>query len=207
MSHSPNPGTGPSAEATSSTSSGLLERVKAREPEAWQRLARLYSPMVYSWCRRFEVATEDAKDVLQEVFRAVHSGIARFRGDRPGDSFRGWLWTITRNKIRDHCRARQGQAKAEGGTTAQQQLQEIPESLPDESSSPGTSGRIVHRALELMRTDFQQRSWRAFWLTAIEDRPPAEVADALGISVAAVWQAKSRVLRRLRQELGGLAEE
>jgi len=202
MSRSLNAGSG----TFGSTSTSLLERVKAQDPEAWGRFTRLYTPLLYSWCRRFELTGEDTADVLQEVFRAVHAGIERFRSDRPGDTFRGWLWTITKSKIRDHFRSRQGTPEAEGGTQAYQQLQDIPDSPPADDSSQAASptGCLAHRALELMKVDFQEPTWQAFWKTAVEHRSPAEVAEELGMSVATVYQAKSRVLRRLRQELAGL---
>jgi len=207
MTHSANTGGGSGLSAPDSTSTSLLERVKAQDAEAWQRFTRIYSPLVYFWCRRFGLAAEDARDVIQEVFRAVYSSVGRFRSDRPGDTFRGWLWTITRNKIRDHARGRQGHAEAEGGTEAQRKLQEIPDTPPDDSGSPDSSTFcIAHRALELMKVDFEERTWQAFWQTSVEDRPPAEVAKAMGMSVDAVYQAKSRVLGRLRQELAGLAD-
>ena len=116
MSQSPNAGRGASGNAPGSTSTSLLDRVKAGEAEAWERLADLYGPLVYGWCRQSGLQAEDAADVGQEVFGAVLARVERFRRDRPGDSFRGWLWTITRNKIRDHFRRRSGKAQAQGGT-------------------------------------------------------------------------------------------
>src|SRR2546425_622239 len=98
------PITGSSSAAPQSTSSSLLERVKARDADGWRRLVRLYSPMVFDWCRQRGLQSEDAADVLQEVFQAVFQHVADFRRDRPGDSFRGWLWTITQNKLHDHFR-------------------------------------------------------------------------------------------------------
>jgi RNA polymerase sigma-70 factor (ECF subfamily) len=78
--------------------------VLADDPNAWRRLARLYRPGVYAWCRRAGLQSADATDVGQEVFLAVVKGIATFRRDRPGDSFRGWLFGIARHKIKDHWR-------------------------------------------------------------------------------------------------------
>jgi hypothetical protein len=115
----------------SSISTSLLDRVKARQPAAWECLVDLYAPEVYRWCRQSGLQGEDTADVVQEVFTAVAAHVEQFRRERPGDSFRGWLWTITRNKIRDHFRHRQGQPQAAGGTDAQQQLGQIPDSLPD----------------------------------------------------------------------------
>lgn len=188
-----------------STSTSLLERLKRREPLAWQRLCQLYSPLVYSWCRRFGVAQEDAADVAQEVFRAVHSHIAEFRRDEPGHSFRGWLWTITRNKIRDHFRSCAGRAQATGGTDAQLKMLE----LPDDAVAPfGTSSDVwqakssLLSGLEIVQAEFEDRTWQAFWRTVVDDQPTAQVAEELHMSVNAVRLAKSRVLRRLREEFG-----
>ena len=120
----------------SSVSSTLLERVKARRPEAWQRLVELYGPLVYRWCRQSGVGTEDAADVVQEVFGAVAGHVADFRRRRPGDSFGAWLGTIARNKIRDFYRRRR--AEAAGGTDAQELLAQIPE--PADLSESGGQG-------------------------------------------------------------------
>jgi len=191
------------------TSTGLLDRAKAQDPEAWQRLTKLYSPLVYAWCRRSGVRAEDAADVLQDVFRAVHRGLAGFRHERPGDTFRGWLWTITRNKIRDHYRSRGDQPDAVGGTDAQRRMLEIPEDEPvseEPSGSGGKSSGLFGGALELIRAEFEDRTWQAFWRATVGEERTADVAADLGMSVNAVRKAKSRVLRRLRDEFRGLVE-
>src|SRR4051794_11675033 len=95
-----------------STAASLVERARAHDPAAWQRLVALYGPLVYSWARRGGLRAEDAADVVQEVFRALVAHIGNFRQDRPGDSFRGWLWTITHNKVRDYWRSRHLQPQA-----------------------------------------------------------------------------------------------
>jgi len=192
-----------------STSSSLLGRLRVGEADAWQRLARLHTPLVYAWCRRSNLSTEDTADITQEVFRAVHGGLSSFRHDRPDDSFRGWLWTITRSKIRDHFRDRQDRPQAQGGTAAYRQLHEVPAPPAEDTGTLSASpfGNLGRRAIELMRQDFEEPTWRAFWGTAVDGRSPDEVARELGMTVAAVYQAKSRVLRRLRAELAGLADE
>ena len=110
----------PTGDANPSVGSTLLERLRAGQTDAWERLARLYGPTVYVWCRRAGVPEADAADVSQEVLAAVARHLADFRRERPGDSFRGWLWTITRNKVRDHWRRHVDQVQASGGTTAQE---------------------------------------------------------------------------------------
>jgi RNA polymerase sigma-70 factor (ECF subfamily) len=189
------------------TSISLLNRLREGQSDAWQRLARMYAALVYAWCRRFDLAREDTADVVQEVFRAVHGSLSSFRHDRPGDSFRGWLWTITRSKIQDHFRGRQDRPQAPGGTDAYRQLQEVPAAEDTSGTSASPFGDLGRRAIELMRQDFAEPTWRAFWETTVDGRSPDEVARELGMTVGGVYQAKSRVLRRLRAELAGLADE
>ncbi|MEX0819426.1 MAG: sigma-70 family RNA polymerase sigma factor, partial [Pirellulaceae bacterium] len=125
-----------------------------------------------------------------------------------GGGFRGWLWTISRNKIRDHYRLQKRQAQAAGGTDALNQIQQLPEIPPSTASESGVielSG-LHRRAMELVRNDFEERTWQAFWRAAVEGDAPADVAADLGISVWAVYKARSRVLSRLRQEFEGLSD-
>jgi RNA polymerase sigma-70 factor, ECF subfamily len=196
-------GMGESAASPGSTASNLLGQVKANEGPAWQRLAVLYAPLVYSWARRAGLQAEDAADVVQEVFRAVLMHIADYEsGPGPG-SFRAWLWTITRNKVRDHWRRQQRQPVGVGGSDAQERLLESPApECPQDEEPAGAGGGVLQRALERIRPQFEERTWQAFWRVTAEDQCPAEVAAALGMSVNAVYVARSRVLARLRQELG-----
>jgi RNA polymerase sigma-70 factor (ECF subfamily) len=147
---------------------------------------------------------EDSADVLQEVFRAVAQAIAGFRRDRPGDTFRGWLRTIARNKIHDHYRARAGQPEAVGGTDAYQRFAQVPADEPEASVEPGPLSKACRVALDLIRAEFEPRTWQAFWLATMDQRAADEVARELGMSTAAVRQANYRVRHRLRQELGDL---
>ena len=117
--------TGTNFESIGSTSSSLLHRVTARDQEAWSRLVRIYGPLVDFWLRPGHLQPADARDVFQEVFRAVAEGIASFHKDRPCDRFRGWLRTITRNKLADHFRRQGTQPAAAGGSEAYRQLQEV----------------------------------------------------------------------------------
>lgn len=194
----------PDAPSSGRTSLTLVGRVQANDEAAWQRLVDLYGPLIFSWGCRGGLSTEDAADVMQEVFTSVAKAIRQFDPAARG-RFRGWLWTITRNKIRDHYRISETQAR--GGDSAYRQLTEFAESLPekwDDDASDVTRNEIrslYHRALELIRTDFQQQTWQAFWLSVVDEIPTDEVASRLGISVNGVRQAKSRVLRRLRSEL------
>lgn len=112
-------------------------------------LVELYAPLVNHWCRRSDLPPEDAADVFQEVFGSVAASIFSFQRDRPGDTFRGWLRTVTTNKIRDHFRRQQDKKEAEGGTGAQMCLAEIPDPCleEDEPSEFKTTPMRVARSL------------------------------------------------------------
>lgn len=188
-----------------STSSSLLARVKAGESDAWARFAELYGPTVYRWCRQCGVAADDSADVCQEVFSSVASRVGRFRREKPGDSFRGWLWTITRNKAQDHFRHRAGEPNAHGGSEHRDFLAGVPAATSDDSGSPEPPAdhALVRRALKVVREEVEPSSWQAFWRMTVEGHSSAEVARDLGLTSSAVRQAKYRLLRRLRQELDG----
>jgi RNA polymerase sigma-70 factor (ECF subfamily) len=187
------------------TSLTLLDRARAADPDAWGRLVHLYSPRVLCWARRAGLGDSDAADLVQDVWQAVAASLERFQRDASTGTFRGWIWTITRNKLRDHFRKRQGQPEAAGGTDARQLLQAVPEEEPPDETGAGEH-ILLHRALEMIRPEYEERTWQAFWRLTVDGRSAAEVGEELGMAVNAVYQAKSRVLRRLRHEMAGLVE-
>jgi RNA polymerase sigma-70 factor (ECF subfamily) len=188
------------------TSLTLLEKARGNEPGAWERLVRLYRPLVSYWCNRGGVPNADVDDVMQEVFQGAVADLASFQRDRPGDTFRGWLRGITRHKVLLHFRRTGRHPRAAGGTDAFARLQELADpqvDLPDEDPQAEVQG-LYRRALDLVRDEFEDRTWQMFWLVVIQDRPPAVVAEQFGVSAAAVRKAKSRVLHRLNAEVGDL---
>jgi RNA polymerase sigma-70 factor (ECF subfamily) len=204
-----NPGSGEGSQPSTTTSRSLLERVKRDEPAAWDRLVTLYAPLVYQWCRSWGLREQDATDIIQDVFQSVAVHIGTFRKERAGDTFRGWLHTITRNKVHDFFRRRVREPEGVGGSEAQAHLAQLPAPGPHEDSSLSEEHgerALMARALELIRHEFAERTWQAFYRTAIEGRSAPEVADELSMSAGAVRVAKSRVLQRLREELGDLIE-
>jgi len=190
---------------SSATSRSLLARVQADEPEAWERLVRLYAPLVLHWCRGRGLQDQDIADIFQEVFRAVVAYVGSFRNEREGDTFRGWLRRITQNKLRDHFRELGREPRGVGGSSAQERLAQLPvpqsieaDVAPDDEGERG----LFARALDLIRGEFEERTWAAFWRTAVEGQAPKDVAADLSMSPGAVRVAKFRVLHRLREELG-----
>jgi RNA polymerase sigma-70 factor (ECF subfamily) len=190
---------------STSTSSSLINRVRERDAAAWSRLAKIYAPLVYRWARQCDLQSSDAADVVQEVFLSVASGIDGFSYRDPESSFRAWLWTIARNKIRLFYRNKKGSPEAIGGSDAHRMWHEYPDALlqDEEPSGHDARGGLVHRALQVIRQDFQQQTWQAFLRLAVNGQTASEIAEDLGMTPAAVRQAKYRVLCRLHQELEG----
>ena len=188
---------------TSSTSSDLLTRVRKHDRDAWQRFVAIYGPLVYGWCRGAGLRSTDAGDVMQETFSTVFTAIASFRHDRAGDTLRGWLRVICRNKLHDFFRRRAGTPQGRGGSEANAFLAELPDGDVDDSTIQTERYALVRRAAELVRGGFESQTWQAFWLMTVERQTAAEVAERLGMTAGAVRQAKYMVLRRLREELAG----
>jgi RNA polymerase sigma-70 factor (ECF subfamily) len=195
-----------SARRGGSTSRSLLAGAKRDEPLAWERVVRLYAPLVASWCRRWGVAEQDLGDVLQDVFAAVAGHLNRFHKEEPGDTFRGWLLTIVRNKVRDHFRRRASEPAATGGTEAALYMQQIadPNALDDlpECSDDLQYDELLLKALDSIRSEFHERTWQAFWRVVVEGRTAVDAGAEMDMKPGAVRVAKSRILMRLRRELG-----
>ncbi len=191
-------------EASGSTSSGLIESVRVGDASAWQRLVSYYSPLVYTWCRRSQMSSNDAADVMQEVFLAVWRGLAGFRREQSGQTFRGWLRIIARNKITDHFRRQAALPQMVGGGSGLDQKVDFLDAESTESHERGPLQDLFQQVFATVRAEFEPATWKAFLLTTVEGRSAADVAEELGMSPAGVRQAKYKVLRRLRQELGDI---
>src|SRR5262245_35008006 len=200
----PLPGSGGESLPSSATPRSLLERIKANEAEAWQRLVALYAPLVAQWCRRWDLQEQDLADVLQEVFQSVMTHVAAFRKERQGDTFRGWLRRIAQNKVRDHFRRLGREPGGVGGTDAQRRLSQVAAPPPEDSDGGDEAAErgLYFRALDGIRAEFENRTWKAFWRTAVEGRPPKEIAAELSMTPGAVRVAKCPGLHRRRDELG-----
>jgi RNA polymerase sigma-70 factor (ECF subfamily) len=188
------------------TSRSLLQRARDRQPEAWERLVGLYGPLVRHWCRRGGVAAQDVDDVVQEVFARASASLDTFRHGGPADTFRGWLRGVTRHRILEHFRRERRHIVAAGGSEALGLVL----SQPDASDEPDAEeqalcGDLYRRSLELVRGEFEARTWQMFWRSVVDGLSTGAVASELAVSAAAVRQARSRILRRIREEVGELA--
>lgn len=200
--------TAPGPSESDATSLSLLYRLKANEAVAWDRLVVLYAPLVYHWCRKLDLPDQDAADVFQDVFQSLAAKISTFRKEQPGDTFRGWLRMITHNKVIDHFRRQNREPQAAGGTEANIRFAQLESSDPqsDDNDEEQAYQQLVRRALEMIRNDFTPRTWQAFWRATVDGQRPVDVAEELQMQPGAVRVAKSRVLQRLRQELGELLD-
>ncbi len=180
----------------------LLDRIRqAPSGDAWARFVDVYSPLLFRWANRLGLDEHDVADLVQEVFATLVEHLPHFSYD-PGRSFRAWLKTILMNVWRKH------QAKrALTRNAGQGELDDLEGSDPRlELEEEEYRRHLVARALGLMQAEFECCTWKACWEFVVQDRPAAEVAAELGMSVNAVYLAKSRILRRLRAELQGLVD-
>jgi RNA polymerase sigma-70 factor (ECF subfamily) len=178
----------------------LLDRLRHSPDEAaWRKLVHLYTPLLFSWARRTGLPEHDAADLVQEVLTVLVQTLPQFHYDKQGH-FRGWLRTITLNKLRDR--------KRREALVVNVPLDEDPAAADEADTFWEKEYRreLTARALQLMQADFAPTTWKACWEFVAQGRSAAEIARELGISENAVYLAKCRVLRRLRQELAGLIE-
>jgi RNA polymerase sigma-70 factor (ECF subfamily) len=162
--------------------------------------------LVYKWCRQSGLPASEAADVGQEVFWAVAQAIATFHHERERGTFRGWLRTITHNKVRDYGRRVHNQPQGVGGSDAARALDRVRQTADDSAGAAWEDRVLCRRAADLIRTEFPPQYWEAFWRVAVQRDRPADVAADLGMSVSTVYVARCRILARLREEFAGLIE-
>ncbi len=191
--------------SNNATRSSLLQRAAQRDAGAWRELVDLYGPLVAHWCRRCSLDSHTAADCVQDVFASVVVALDQFSPQRTSGSFRAWLWTVTRNKLRDHFRRNSKSAAATGGSTAMAFMQQAvdPASIPDDEPTGDVQlQQLTSRALAQVQSEFELRTWQASWRSIVDGIATADVAREFEMSEATVRQCRSRVLRRLRQQLG-----
>lgn len=185
---------------------------KLRDPAdagAWREFVTLYQPLIYRLARRQGLQDADALDLGQEVFRTVARAIERYDLDPARGSFRGWLFRITRNLLINFLTRRPYRLRGSGSTSIQELLEAQP--VDDPSATAVFEGeyrrRVLRWAADEIQAEFTPSTWRAFWLTAVDGRVPAAAAAELGLSVGAVYIARSRVLARLKARIQQLGDE
>jgi RNA polymerase sigma-70 factor, ECF subfamily len=191
----------------SETSASLLERLQGEsDPDSWQKLVDLYTPLIRGWLRQQAGFDRDADDVVQDVLAVVVRKLPEFRKpERPG-AFRCWLRQITVNCLRETWRSRRSRPLATGDSDFLGVLAQLedPESGLGRLWDQEYDRYVLGRLLESIEPHFTPATWQAFRRVTLEGAEPDRVARELGISVNAVFIAKSRVLSRLREEGRGL---
>lgn len=168
----------------------------------------LYTPVIHGWLRRHRLPDADVEDLSQDVLATVVQELPRFHHDgRPG-AFRRWLRVVTVNRLRALWRSRRSRPQATGNSDFLHVLDQLadPDSPLSRIWDQEHDQHLARRLLQMAEPDFEPTTWRAFYRVALEEAPAAAVAQELRISVNAVLLAKSRVLRRLRQEVGELVD-
>jgi RNA polymerase sigma-70 factor (ECF subfamily) len=168
----------------------------------------LYASVVYGFARKRGLQDADSADVMQDVLRSVATAIANRQYDPKRGSFRGWLFSVTRNKLYNFLDKKRRHPQGSGDTGTQLRLEEHPESNGElDDWDREYEQRTFAWAAERVQKEFQERTWKAFWQTAVEGKNPTEVGAALKMSPGAVYVAKSRVIARLREEIESLTNE
>lgn len=183
------------------TQPSLLIRLrKPGDDSAWSRFVELYTPLLYYWARRVNLSGEEASDLVQDVFALLLEKLPRFEYDQT-KGFRSWLRAVTMNKWRERLR------KKSAGLLGEESLAAIPDTADAEQKWEAEYHQhVVKKALEIMQAEFEPATWKACWEMVVEGRPAAAIGPELGLSENAVYLAKGRVLRRLKQELAGLLD-
>jgi RNA polymerase sigma-70 factor (ECF subfamily) len=192
------------------TRASLLVRLRDRQDRAaWQQFVELYGSLVYGFARQRGLQDADAADLTQEVFLALARAAGRWQYDPRRGTFRAWLHGVTRNKLAKFLHRRRAEPVGSGDTNAQSRLAEQPD--PDYDSEAAWElefqQQLFRMAAAQIQGNFAPTTWKAFWRTAVEGASAAEVAAELGMSVGAVYVARSRVLARLAEQVRRLHPE
>ena len=181
------------------TSASLLQRLRQpQQGDAWARFVALYTPLLLIWAHKAGLTADDASDHVQDVFVDLVQELPKFMYDRERGKFRCWLYTLFHNKIRDRFRRK----RVVVGQANDAELASLAASAdPNAFTEEEHLQYIVRRVLEVMKADFEPTTWQACWEYVANDLPAKTVAQRLGISENAVFSAKARVLRRVREEL------
>lgn len=186
-----------------STNPSLIERVRFDDSKAWRELVDLYGPLVAFWCRKVGVREAQITDAVQDVFLAVLRTISSYEADPSKSGFRAWLWGVTRHKCVDLLRRENRHPEPKGGSTALQFSQQWADPCLLEEPLDGTElNHLLRRAMSQVENEFEGKTWQAFYRTTVDGVATAVVATELGLDPATVRQYRSRVLRRLRRQLG-----
>lgn len=183
--------------------------VRLREPgeqEAWRQFVEIYTPLVFGFCRGRGLAEPDAADVTQDVLRAVATALPRFEYDPRRSTFRNWLFTVVRSKFNNHLAGAARRPRAASDTTLACYADLAADAASEEAWHQEHRVGLVRWAAHRVQPEFNESTWNAFWRTAVLGEATGTVARDLGLSVNAVYIARSRVTQRLRATIDDLGD-
>ena len=190
------------------TRPSLLLRLRDTEDvEAWREFVRLYSPLIFNHGRHHGLQEADAADVAQEVMRVAAQAMPEFQYDPQRGKFRGWLLQTTRHRIHKFFTQQRRAPELTSASRIERLLDQEPSAEERTRWEADYRQHLFDWAADKVRSEFQAATWKAFWLTAVDSVSVKEVAGQLGISVGAVYIARSRVIARLREVIETVADE
>jgi RNA polymerase sigma-70 factor (ECF subfamily) len=191
------------AEAPATQPSLLIRLGDKQDTVAWAQFVEVYAPLVYGFARKHGMQDADAADLTQEVMRAVAGAISRLEYDPRRGTFRSWLFTVVRNKFRNYLSNKTRKQMTTGGSSVQELLEAQPDRVDalQEQWDHEYDERVFSWAVDRVKGSFTEKTWQAFWQVSVEGKNARDVARDVGISVGAVYIAKSRVLARLKEQI------
>jgi RNA polymerase sigma-70 factor (ECF subfamily) len=190
------------------TRQSLLLRAQTGEENAWKDLTGLYRPLILGWLNRQGVPPCDLDDLSQDILLTVVKHLPTFQHSGNRGAFRSWLRTIVCSRTADYWRALDSRGRQAGGSSAAAALQQVedPDSDLNRQWDEEHDHYVLDCLLDLVEEEFEPATLQAFRRLALDGAAGTAVADELGMSIAAVYGAKSRVLQRIRQEAAGLID-
>jgi RNA polymerase sigma factor (sigma-70 family) len=186
----------------------LLARIRdLNDGLAWSEFVKLYTPLLYAYGMKNGLQDADAADLAQETLRLVMRAAPEFVYDPAKGTFRGWLFTVARNEIRKFVKRKNGVTVGTGDSNIRELLDSQQRGDPNESEWEREYQLNQFRwAADRVRSEFREATWQAFWRTVVQQRDINVVAEELGVSVGAIYIARSRVTARIRQEISTIKE-
>jgi RNA polymerase sigma factor (sigma-70 family) len=183
--------------------------LRLRDPQdaaAWREFVDLYAPLVYGYARKQGLQDADAADLTQETLGAVAGAVSRLEYDPARGAFRNWLFTIVRRKLTNWRAAQSNRPRGSGAEAVHRLMEQCPAPAGEAEWDAEWEERVFAWACAQVRRDVTDTTWQAFWRTAIDDQPGKQVANDLGLTIAAVYRARSRVLARLKELVQSVQE-
>lgn len=190
------------------THPSLIVRLKdPRNERAWEEFLCIYEPFLNQLVRRRGTPERHVLDVTQQVLLAIARSVNGWSDDGRAASFRRWLGRVARNVVIKFMTHERRQVTGQGGTDFSERLRHAPDVATDDRGQQEYERELIVWAADLVRSEFRETSWRAFWATQVEGRGVAEVAAELGVSSGSIYMSRSRILARIRTKVAEILDD